>query len=73
MLVYRNYKKLKGVDIHAILQEQIEIWKIPPSKCLNIIKAYCDKYKIDIKIDSTKDKGSVFYLNLKGVKWQQKI
>lgn len=40
---------------------------------LNIIKAYCDRYKIDIKIDSEKDKGSVFYLNLKGVKWQQKI
>jgi len=40
---------------------------------LNIIKAYCDRYKIDIKIDSLKDKGSIFYLNLKGVKWQQKI
>jgi signal transduction histidine kinase len=40
---------------------------------LNIIKSYCDKYKIDIKIDSEKDEGSVFYLNLKGVKWQQKI
>ena len=40
---------------------------------LNIIKAYCDRYKIDIKIDSKKDEGSVFYLNLKGVKWQQKI
>ena len=40
---------------------------------LNIIKAYCDRYKIDIKIDSQKDKGSIFYLNLKGVKWQQKI
>ena len=40
---------------------------------LNIIKAYCDKYKIDIKIDSNKDEGSIFYLNLKGVKWQQKI
>jgi len=40
---------------------------------LNIIKAYCDKYKIDIKIDSIKDKGSIFYLNLKGVKWQQKV
>ena len=40
---------------------------------LNIIKAYCDRYKIDIKIDSKKDEGSVFYLNLKGVKWQQKV
>lgn len=40
---------------------------------LNIIKAYCDRYKIDIKIDSQKNKGSIFYLNLKGVKWQQKI
>jgi len=40
---------------------------------LNIIKAYCDRYKIDIKIDSKKDEWSVFYLNLEGVKWQQKI
>ena len=40
---------------------------------LNIIKAYCDKYKIEIKIDSKKDEGSIFYLNLKDVKWQQKI
>ena len=40
---------------------------------LNIIKAYCDRYKIDIKIDSKKDAGSVFYLNLKGIKWQQNI
>ena len=40
---------------------------------LNIIKAYCDRYKIDIKIDSKKDIGSIFYLNLKGIKWQQKI
>jgi len=40
---------------------------------LNIIKSYCDRYKIDIKIDSKIDEGSVFYLNLKGVKWQQKI
>ncbi|MGB3750321.1 MAG: HAMP domain-containing sensor histidine kinase [Arcobacteraceae bacterium] len=40
---------------------------------LNIIKAYCDRYKIDIKIDSKKNEGSVFYLNLKGVKWQQKV
>jgi len=40
---------------------------------LNIIKAYCDKYKIDIKIDSKKNEGSSFYLNLKGVKWQQKV
>ncbi len=37
---------------------------------LNIVKSYCDKYKIDIKIESKKDKGSSFYLNLKGVKWQ---
>jgi signal transduction histidine kinase len=40
---------------------------------LNIIKAYCDRYKIDIKIDSKKDQWSVFSLNLKGVKWQKKI
>jgi len=40
---------------------------------LNIIKAYCDKYKIDIKIDSNKEEGSTFYLNLKDVKWQQKV
>ena len=40
---------------------------------LNIIKSYCDKYKIDIKIDSKKDEWSLFSLNLKGVKWQQKI
>jgi len=39
---------------------------------LNIIKAYCDRYKIDIKIDSKKDEGTVFSLNLEGVKWQQK-
>ena len=40
---------------------------------LNIIKAYCDRYKIDIKIDSKKDEWSLFSLNLKGVKWQQKV
>ena len=40
---------------------------------LNIIKGYCDRYKIDIKIDSKKNEGSVFSLNLKGVKWQQKV
>jgi len=39
---------------------------------LNIIKAYCDRYKIDIKIDSKKDEGTIFSLNLEGVKWQQK-
>jgi len=37
---------------------------------LNIVKAYCDKYKIDLKIDSTKDLGSVFSLDLKGIIWQ---
>ncbi|MGB5866579.1 MAG: HAMP domain-containing sensor histidine kinase [Arcobacteraceae bacterium] len=37
---------------------------------LNIIKAYCDRYKIEIKIDSQKDQWSQFSLNLKGVKWQ---
>lgn len=37
---------------------------------LNIVKAYCDKYKIDLKIDSTKDVGSVFSLDLKGIIWQ---
>lgn len=40
---------------------------------LNIIKAYCDRYKIDIKIDSKKDEWSLFSLNLKGVKWQSKM
>ena len=34
---------------------------------LNIVKSYCDKYKIDIKIDSKVDVGSRFYLDLKGV------
>lgn len=37
---------------------------------LNIVKKYCDKYKIEIKIDSKKDKGTTFYLDLKGVVWQ---
>jgi len=37
---------------------------------LNIVKAYCDKYKIDLKIDSTKDVGSIFSLDLKGIIWQ---
>ena len=37
---------------------------------LNIVKAYCDKYKIDLKIDSQKDIGSEFSLNLKGIIWQ---
>lgn len=37
---------------------------------LNIVKAYCDKYKIDLKIDSKKDLGSVFSLDLKGIIWQ---
>ena len=32
---------------------------------LNMVKSYCDKYKIDIKIDSTLEVGSVFYLDLK--------
>ncbi|MEA3498183.1 MAG: HAMP domain-containing sensor histidine kinase [Campylobacterota bacterium] len=34
---------------------------------LNIIKSYCDRYKIDIKIDSKKDEGTTFYLDLKGL------
>ncbi|MEA2019501.1 MAG: HAMP domain-containing sensor histidine kinase [Campylobacterota bacterium] len=34
---------------------------------LNIIKSYCDKYKIDLKIDSQIDIGTVFYLDLKGL------
>jgi signal transduction histidine kinase len=38
---------------------------------LNIVKAYCDNYKIDLKIDSTKDVGSEFSLDLKGIIWQQ--
>jgi signal transduction histidine kinase len=38
---------------------------------LNIVKSYCDKYKIDIKIDSQKEIGTTFYLDLKGVLWQQ--
>lgn len=37
---------------------------------LNIVKGYCDKYKIDLKIDSTKDVGSEFSLDLKGIIWQ---
>ncbi len=37
---------------------------------LNIVKSYCDKYKIDLKIDSQKDIGSEFSLNLKGIIWQ---
>lgn len=37
---------------------------------LNIVKKYCDKYKIDIKIDSQKDEGTTFYLDLKGIVWQ---
>jgi signal transduction histidine kinase len=38
---------------------------------LNIVKSYCDKYKIDIKIDSKKEVGTIFYLDLEGVLWQQ--
>ena len=34
---------------------------------LNMIKAYCDKYKIDIKIDSKVDIGTTIYLDLKEV------
>lgn len=34
---------------------------------LNIVKRYCDKYKIDIKIDSKKDEGTIFYLDFKGI------
>jgi len=34
---------------------------------LNMVKAYCDRYKIDIKIDSKVDEGSTFYLDLKGL------
>jgi len=37
---------------------------------LNIVKAYCDRYKIDLKIDSLKDEGSEFNLDLKGIIWQ---
>ncbi|MDB2405638.1 ATP-binding protein, partial [Arcobacteraceae bacterium] len=37
---------------------------------LNMVKAYCDKYKINIKIDSKLDEGTVFHLDLKGVMWQ---
>jgi len=37
---------------------------------LNMVKAYCDKYKINIKIDSKLDEGTVFSLDLKGVMWQ---
>ena len=37
---------------------------------LNIVKAHCDKYKVDLKIDSTKDVGSIFSLDLKGIIWQ---
>jgi len=34
---------------------------------LNIVKSYCDKYKIDLKIDSKKDMGSTFILDLKKI------
>jgi signal transduction histidine kinase len=34
---------------------------------LNIVKKYCDKYKIDIKIDSKKNEGTSFYLDLKNI------
>ncbi|MEA3554861.1 MAG: HAMP domain-containing sensor histidine kinase [Campylobacterota bacterium] len=34
---------------------------------LNMVKSYCDKYKIDIKIDSTLEVGTVFYLDLEGL------
>ncbi len=37
---------------------------------LNIVKSYCDKYKIDLKIDSKLKEGSTFSLDLKGLKWQ---
>ncbi len=37
---------------------------------LNIVKAYCDNHKIDLKIDSKKDMGTTFSLDLKGIKWQ---
>lgn len=40
---------------------------------LNIIKSYCDRYKIEIKIDSKKGEWSQFSLNLKGVQWQSKM
>ena len=35
---------------------------------LNMVKAYCDKHKIDIKIDSKVDIGTTFYLDLKEIK-----
>lgn len=37
---------------------------------LNMVKTYCDKYKIAIKIDSSINQGTTFGLDLKGIKWQ---
>ncbi len=34
---------------------------------LNMVKAYCDKYKIDIKIDSKLNEGTTFYLDLEEI------
>lgn len=34
---------------------------------LNIVKSYCDRYKIDIKIESKLDVGTTFYLDLKEI------
>lgn len=37
---------------------------------LSIVKGYCDKYKIDIKIDSKVGEGTAFFLDLKEIAWQ---
>ncbi len=37
---------------------------------LSIVKGYCDKHTIDIKIDSKVGEGTTFFLDLKGVLWQ---
>ncbi len=39
---------------------------------LSIVKGYCDKHTIDIKIDSHVGEGTTFFLDLKGIIWQSK-
>ena len=35
---------------------------------LSIVKAYCDKYKVDIKIDSKVDVGTTFFGSKRDIK-----